>query len=354
MTLVQIEAPLVPPWNRPGAGALDRLVVRSELLAGNPLGDPASRPPFVYRSPGVVAGVADQVLSVYVLQGYSGQLDGWLARKPFEPTFIERLDAMFSAEGSDLPDAVIVFVDAWTALGGSQFLNSTATGRYTDYVCEEVVPFIDASYPTAGVRERRGISGHSSGGYGALALSMLRPDLFGGLVAHAPDALFEVSYLPDFPRTVRTLRDGYAGSFDALFAEIRAADHFDWARWGVPLSVYAMAAAYSPDPDRPGGVLLPFDTSTGELVTPVWERWLRHDPVRMAERHRDALRSMRHIHVEAGRADEHMLDIGAMAFVAVLRRLGVAHTFELFEGGHGGVAHRYGPAIATLLRALAV
>ena len=76
-----------------------------------------------------------------MLQGFSGQLDGWLARKPFEPLFVERLDAMFAA--GDCPDAVVVFVDAWTSLGGSQFLNSTATGNYMDYLCDEVVPFVD-------------------------------------------------------------------------------------------------------------------------------------------------------------------------------------------------------------------
>ena len=50
---------------------------------------------------------------------------------------VERLDAMFAA--GDCPDAIVVFVDAWTAYGGSQFLNSTATGRYLDYLCDEIV-----------------------------------------------------------------------------------------------------------------------------------------------------------------------------------------------------------------------
>jgi hypothetical protein len=45
-------------WDRPLAGSLDLLVVRSEVLAGNPLGDPALRPLYVYRPPdfGVAAG----------------------------------------------------------------------------------------------------------------------------------------------------------------------------------------------------------------------------------------------------------------------------------------------------------
>jgi enterochelin esterase-like enzyme len=322
-------------------------VVESEALAGNPLGDPARRPLYVYSSPGVSSGAATGVSVVYVLQGFSGQLDGWLARKPFEPLFVERLDAIFAA--GDCPDALVVFVDAWTSLGGSQFLNSSATGNYSDYLCDEIVPFIDARYPTAGSRERRAVTGHSSGGYGALVLGMLRPDSFGALIAHAPDTLFEASYMGDFSRAVRVLRDHYNGSYEQLLDDFRQSDRFDWGRWGEALNAYAMAAAYSPDPERPGEVLLPFDTRTGELIPEIWERWLERDPVRMASRHVEALKSLRHIHIEAGRGDEYMLDVGSGAFAAELERLGIEHSFELFDGGHGGISYRYGPAIRNLL-----
>lgn len=322
-------------------------MIESEVLAGNPLGDPAKRPLYVYSSPGLSTGKATQVPVVYVLQGFSGQLDGWLARKPFEPLFVERLDAMFAA--GDCPDAVVVFVDAWTSLGGSQFLNSSATGNYSDYLCDEIVPFIDGRYPTSGTRRRRAVTGHSSGGYGALVLPLLRADVFGALIAHAPDTLFEAGYMGDFSRAVRVLRDHYDGSYEKLLEDIKHAEKFDWGRWGEALNAYAMAAAYSPDPERPGQVLLPFDTVTGMLIPEIWERWLAHDPVRMAARHVAELRGLSHIHIEAGRGDEYMLDVGAGAFSAELTRLGVEHSFELFDGGHGGMSHRYAPAIRNLL-----
>jgi enterochelin esterase-like enzyme len=347
VTLRQLDEPPGPPWQRPLAGTFEKLVVESEALAGNPLGDPTRRPLYVYSSPGVAAGTATAVTAVYVLQGFSGQLDGWLARKPFEPLFVERLDAMFAA--GDCPDAVVVFVDAWTSLGGSQFLNSTATGNYTDYLCDEIVPFVDARYATAATRERRAVTGHSSGGYGALVLPMLRPDIFGALVAHAPDTLFEASYMGDFSRAVRVLRDHYDGSYEKLLEDFRQSDRFNWGRWGEAINAYAMAAAYSPDPERPGAVLLPFDTSTGSLIEEVWERWLAYDPVRMAARHVSELRALRYIHIEAGRSDEYMLDVGSGAFSAELERLGVEHSFELFDGGHAGIAYRYAPAIRNLL-----
>lgn len=350
MTLRPSDGPLGPPWFRTLEGRLDQLVVESEVLVGNPLGDPVRRPLYVYSSPGVAAGDAREVSSVYVLQGFTGQLDGWLARKPFEPTFIERLDAMFAA--GNCPEAVVVFVDGWTSLGGSQFLNSAATGNYTDYVCDEVVAFVDARYPTAARRGRRAVSGHSSGGYGALVLPMLRPEVFGALVAHAPDTLFEACYLSDFPRAVRVLRDQYGGSYEALLADVAAAERFDWERWHDAVNAYAMAAAYSPDQEAPGRVLLPFETTSGRLIPEVWERWLAHDPVRMVAGHVSELRGLRHIHIEVGRADEYMLDVGCVALSGELRRLGVEHTLEIFEGRHGGISHRYAPALRSLLLGL--
>jgi S-formylglutathione hydrolase FrmB len=329
---------------------LDELVVESQLLADNPLGDPSRRPLYVYRSSGVGTG-GGGVPSVYVIQGYSGQVDQWLARTAFEPTIVERLDRMFAA--GECPDAVVVFVDAWTSLGGSQFLNSTSTGRYLDYLCDEVVPFVEEHYPVLAGRDHRGLAGKSSGGYGAMVVPMLRPDAFGAFASHSGDALFEACYLRDFPAIARALRDHFDGSYDALLEQVVHADHFDWDRFGAAFSLYAYAAAYTPDPARPGAALLPFDTATGRLIDDVWERWLELDPVRMAPRHAEALRSMRRIYLDAGKSDEWYLDLGAQAFAQELSRVGVEHTLELFDGKHGGISYRYPGAIRELVVALA-
>jgi S-formylglutathione hydrolase FrmB len=286
-----------------------------------------------------------------MIQGYSGQLDLWLARVPFEPTIIERLDRMFASD--ECPPAVIVFVDAWTSLGGSQFINSSATGRYMDYLCDEVVAFVDARYPTLRSRDHRGLAGKSSGGYGAMVVSMCRPDVFGAFASHAGDALFECCYLPEFPVVARALRDHFEGSYEVFLERLREADHFDWSQLGAPLSAYAMAAAYTPDPDNPAKPVLPFEIETGRLIEEVWRRWLRWDPVRMAPRHAEALRSMRRIYLDAGKSDEYFLDLGAQAFAGELERLDVEHSLELFDGAHGGISYRYPRAVRELVLALA-
>ena len=351
MSMRKVEGLPGPPWDRPLAGMLDRITVHSELLEGNPLGDPPRRPLYVYRSPGAIAPGRERFPSVYMLQGYSGQADMWAARgAAFEPTGVERIDAMFAA--GDCPDAIVVFVDAWTSLGGSQFLNSSSTGPYLDYLCDEIVPFVDERYPTLPGPRHRGVAGKSSGGYGAMVVSMLRPDVFGALASHAGDALFEYCYLPEFPAIARRLRDDFGGSFDELLSAMRQEPTFNWGRYGDALSMYAYACAYTPDPEHPGKPLLPFDPATGRLVEEIWQRWLELDPVRMAEPHADALRRMRRIYLDAGRQDEFFLDLGAQAFSDELTRLDIAHTLELFDGKHGGISYRYPGAIRQLVLSL--
>lgn len=348
MTLKEVEGSPGAPWHSPYRGRFEQLTVRSELLEGNPLGDPARRPLYVY-TPETVQGSSDRFPTVYMIQGYTGQLDMWLDRSPFEPNMVERLELLFDDE--DCPPAIVVFVDAWTSYGGSQFINSVSTGLYMDYLCDEVVPFIDSRYPTMASRDHRGLTGKSSGGYGAMVVPMMRPDVFGAFASHAGDALFEVCYLKDFPSAVRVLRDHFDGSYEVFFERFEQAKRFE-QHFHDALDVYAMAACYSPDEDSPGKALLPFEIDTARLVPEIWERWLSWDPVRMAPKHLEDLATMRRIYLDAGRSDEYNLDLGAQAFSNVLTEAGIDHTLDLFDGRHGGLQYRYPGAIKELTQAL--
>ena len=203
------------PWSVELRGRYEELIFESNVLKGNPLGDPYQRPLWVYLPPGYDEEPGRHYPTLYQIQGLTGQLDMWRNRAPFRKNFPELADELF-AKGQ-APPCIIVWVDCWTSLGGSQFLDSPATGRYHTYLCDEIVPWIDSHYRTLPRREHRGIAGKSSGGYGAMITPMLRPDLWGGLATHAGDALFEMSYLPEFPRSVRALRDHYAGSFEKFW-----------------------------------------------------------------------------------------------------------------------------------------
>jgi hypothetical protein len=339
----------VDPWGKQWRGRIDEYDLDSEALRGNPLGDPSRRPLWVYVPPGYDEDDARRYPSIYVIQGLTGQLDMWRNRFPFRRNFPELADELFAGDQS--PAAILVYVDCWTSIGGSQFLDSPGTGRYHTYLCDEVVPWVDANYRTLAAPEHRGISGKSSGGYGAMVTPMLRPDLFGGLATHAGDALFENCYLPEFRQVARALRDDYDGSYERFWTDFRSRPALSKESDHALLDAWCMAACYSADED--GTVRLPFDPATGELVAEVWERWLEKDPVRMVARHADALRGLRAIYIDAGTKDEWYLDLGAEAFRRALADIGVTDvSFELFDATHMGIEYRYPVGIKYLAERL--
>jgi hypothetical protein len=115
-----------------------------------------------------------------------------------------------------------------------------------------------------------------------------------------------------------------------------------------------VAAAFSANAD--GTVDLPFDPVTGVVRPAVWQRWLDWDPVRMAAPYADQLRSLRAIWIDAGTRDEHFLDVGAAAFRAELKAVGVRDDvvrFELFDATHSGIDYRYPMSLAWLCQQMA-
>ncbi|WP_410589958.1 alpha/beta hydrolase [Amycolatopsis sp. lyj-23] len=337
------------PWDGDLAGRLDRHTLTSALLRGNPLGDPHERPLWVYVPPGYDDGDR-RYPAVYVIQGYTGHLTMWANRTPFRQPFVETADAVFAGGA---PGCVVVYVDAWTAYGGSQFVDSPGTGRYHSYLCDEVVPWVDEHYRTLPDRNSRAIAGKSSGGFGAMITPMLRPDLFGALATHAGDAQYELSYVPDFGKAVRALR-AYDQDIQAWWADFRSRTAFTKPEDAILLTVLGVSACFSPRAD--GTPELPFDPLTGTLRPEQWQRWLDWDPVRMVAGHAEAVRSLRAVWIDAGTSDEYFLDIGAEAFRAEVARAGLPDErvhFELFDAGHGAIEYRYPLSLAWLAQRLA-
>ncbi|HZG94347.1 MAG TPA: alpha/beta hydrolase-fold protein [Mycobacteriales bacterium] len=326
------------PWDTELAGRIDELTIDSELLRDNPLGDPHQRPLWVYTPPGYDDEPDRRYPAVYVLQGYTGHVAMWRNRTPYRQPFPETADALFAA--GDAPPCIVVYVDAWTAYGGSQFVDSPGTGRYHSYLCDEVVPFVDERYRTKAAAAHRGVSGKSSGGFGAMITPMLRPDLFGGLATHAGDSLYEYCYLGEFAKAARTLRDDYEGSYERFWADFGSRPAFTKDSDGGLVMTYGCSAAFSADDD--GTVQLPFDVETGALVPDRWQRWLDWDPVRMVPQYADALRGLTAIYIDAGKRDDWYLDLGAAAFRSELAKIGVTDVFfELFDATHMGIDYRY-------------
>lgn len=341
----------MPLWPDDLAGQVHEHTFDSALLRDNPLGDPHERPLWVYTPPGYDDDPERRYPTVYMLLGYTGRLDAWSrASSAYREPVPVATDRLF-AKG-EAPPAIMVFVDAFTVYGGSQYVDSRGTGRYHSYLCDEVVPWVDAHYRTLASRDHRGIAGKSSGGLGASITSMMRPDLFGAFATHSGDSLSEAQYTPHFYKAVRDLR-AYDADIFAWWDDFQSRVAFTKPEDLRLLEILGVSACFSPAED--GTPLLPFDPVTGALRPDEWQRWLDWDPVRMAPGHADALRSMRGIWIDAGTHDEWFLDLGATAFRRAVAEAGVPDDlvrFELFNGGHIAVEYRQPPAVAWLSRVL--
>jgi enterochelin esterase family protein len=319
----------------------------SRALEGNSLGDPATRPVPVLLPPGYQADAARRYPVLYALTGYTGRGAMMLNSRAWGLTLQERLDRLYA---TGMPHVIAVLPDCFTRLGGSQYINSTATGRYEDYLTEELVPFIDGRYRTIAEPAGRGVFGKSSGGYGALIMGMRHADLFGAVACHSGDTAFELCFKQDFPKTANAI--SAAGGLEAWVQAFDARPKKRSSDIEV-LMIIAMAACYSPEPGAPLGLALPFELDTCAIREDVWARWLAWDPVEMVERYAGALRSLRLLFIDCGTRDEFNLHFGARRLVRRLQAHGIAHEHEEFDDGHMEIDYRYDISLPKLARALA-
>lgn len=323
----------------------------SAALEGNPLGDPATRTLPVYLPPGYEDDPDRRYPVIWMLAPFTSWGERLFNLQAWDENVAQRLDRLIE-EGACAP-ALMAFPDVFTRYGGSQYVNSTATGRYEDYVVEELVPLVDERFRTLASREHRAVMGYSSGGYGALMLAMRHPDVFGAAASHSGDMLFETCYWPDIPGAIR----GYerAGGVEAFVESMASVTRpRDKGRyWFNAVNITAMSACYSPNPDAEIGFDLPFDPYTGLIREDVWARWKAKDPVEAAHHHVDALRSLKLLYFDCGNADEYNLFLGARVLDTILDDLDVPHTYDEFDGGHMNINWRYDTSLPLLTEHIA-
>lgn len=323
--------------------------IDSRVLQGNAMGDPARRQLPVYLPPGYDSNNTRRYPSAYVLSGFTSRGQTLLNDAWGDETLPQRLDRLI-AEGRMQP-MVVAMPDCLTRIGGSQYINSGATGRYEDYLIEELVPFVDTCFRTRAERNYRAVLGKSSGGYGAVIQAMRHPEVFGLAASHSGDMYFDWCYKPDFVTLAAHI--GRYGGVKAFVDNLHSTRPRNGTFKSI-LNTLAMAACYSPNPDAASGVGfdLPFNEYDAEMIDEVWQRWLQWDPAFLVERHAEALKSLRLLYLDVGVADEFNLQFGARIFCKRLRQLGIEHSYQEFDDGHMNIPYRYDNSFPALSQAM--
>jgi len=324
-------------------GAVHRLTLESSVLAGNFLADPTAR-----------------IIDVYIPHGLDGRglpllvdLVGFTAGGPahtnwrnFIENIPEQADRLIAAGA--MPPCVIAFPDCFTRLGGNQYINGAAMGRWADFLIQEAIPLVERKFGCGG-NGKRGVFGKSSGGYGAITHALLYPDFWSASACHSGDMGFELLQLFDMPRCLRALAKGgvILPWLESFFAERKVKDDEVHV-----LMTLAMCATYDPDTSQYMGVRLPVDFDTCEIITERWANWMKWDPLTLVESRAAGLKKLKLLFLDCGDVDQYNLLYGARRMHRALERHGVAHIYEEFPDDHTGIDYRMDRSLPLLATAL--
>lgn len=326
------------------AGTITRMIVESEVLKGNLLGDPTARTVDVY----VPAGQDGHGLPLLVdLVGFTAGGPAHTNWAGFRENVPERLDRLIG-EGR-MPPVVVAFPDCFARIGGNQYINSAAVGAWEDFLLQEMLPAVERRFRCGG-DGHRGVFGKSSGGYGAITHALRHADVWAAAACHSGDMGFELCYLPDVPATLRALAK-CENSIERWWTELEAAKKWpDGA--GKVVNILAMATSYDPDPEAFLGIRLPVSMDTCEIITERWENWRRQDPVVALESGAQNLRRLKALYIDCGEQDQFNLLYGARRFARRLGELGIRCRYEEFPDNHTSVDYRMDESLPYLAKAL--
>jgi len=324
-------------------GSIQRRWLTSRAMADSVLGDPTERMVAWHLPAGRDDGAGLPLLLNLAPWGSSALVElNWRADRETVP---ERLDRLY-ATGA-MPPAVTVFADCWTRLGGHQHVDTPSAGRAAGFLCDEVIPLVEAA-TGAGGAGHRGAFGKSSGGFGALHLLMTRPDAVDGVAAHAADMGFDLVYRPDMVKAAVALAGDTPAAFLTRIQQMGPANGLEFNA----AMILAMGAFYDPQPDQPFGLRPAFDPDSAEILDSIFSEWMRFDPIRQAPKAREALAKAKLLWFDCGDRDEYALGFGARRLDSVLQSLGIDRHFTIFSGTHRGLDARYEVSLPALARAL--
>lgn len=331
-------------------GRIVELSLASDNLRGNLLGDPDERTIAVYLPPEYEAHPDARFPVLVDLAAFTSSGLKRLAWTAFGESVPQRVDRLI-AEGRMGP-ALVVFPDAFTSLGGNQYVDTPVLGAWERFLLEDLVPAVEQRFRALPGPRHRAVYGKSSGGYGALRQAMLHAEHWAAIASHSGDVDFELAYRRDFPATADVLAR-FGGDVAALHRSIQRATKISGSELHA-LMIVALAASYDPTPDAPLGAVLPFDLHTCTLDSARWARWLAHDPLRMVEQPaaQERLRSLRLLYFDCGRRDEYFLHYGNRALARRLGQLGIEHVYDEFDDSHSSTDYRLDVSLPRLYEAI--
>ena len=316
------------------SGKLTRVQFHSKALEGNLLGDSPKREVIVYLPPSYKTNKSKRYPVVYLLHGNSASdtkpdsnpAVRWVVdiNKPSGRYNQRGIKSIMdsSIENGGVKEMIVVMPNGRNKYRGSHYVNSPVSGNWADHIARDLVSFIDGKYRTIKSRDSRALAGYSMGGRGTLILGMKYPDVFGAIYAMSGGIMnFE-----NFPLTEEDAKQWKS------VLSLKSLDKAD----SRSIRLLGLSAAFSPNPNsKPFFVDFQYRLEEGQLKPnpEVQERWLKFDPVRMVDTHKEALLSLNGFRFDCGRVD---FLIGAnRALAKKLKEAKIPHQYDEYDARHG-------------------
>ncbi len=295
------------------SGKLTNFTINAKTLQ-NDGGENKNRNVSVYLPPGYEKG-NKRFPVIYYLHGFMGT-------DSVSPSMKMILDRGIAQQ--KIRPFILVIASHYTLYEGSFYSNSSLTGNWTDFQAKELVEYIDSNFKTLATRDGRGIAGHSMGGYGAIKIGMLFPDVFSSVYALSPGLL---AFVKEF------------GPNSDSFKELgKIKTHEELKKTYYPKVLVAVARAWSPNPAKPPFYCdIPFTYQGDSLIinNNVMEKWSQNMPVYMVDQYASNLRKLKALKLDWGRNDASRFPVQCGMFSQRLENLGINHFAEEYIGNHG-------------------
>jgi S-formylglutathione hydrolase FrmB len=258
-----------------------------------------------------------------LLHGYGDTNDTWIHHFNV-PAMLDDLIAKHV-----IKEMIVVMPNAKNRFLGSFYANSPVTGRWEDFIAEEMVARVDHDFRTLATAESRGVAGLSMGGFGAIRLAMHRPDVFSVVYAMSPcclDAIEDIGY-------------GDSASWHGLLQFKNYADVDAAIQQGefYPVAALAVLSAIDADPAAPMHVKMPVQEVEHELIPrePEYTEFRDQFPLQQVRQFRDNLRKLRALAISYGFNDQFAhIPPATAAFSKALSDAHVPHLLDAYDGDH--------------------
>lgn len=335
--------------NVDGKGTLINQNIQAPSLKNNMFKTITEQAIIVYLPPSYEA--SDKKYPVlYFLPGFSTSITAFTSGTFQGFRLQESMDELIN-EGK-IKEMIVVIPNGGTFMLGSFYVNSPVRGNWEDFIVKDLVNYIDNNYRTIPNAKSRGIAGHSMGGYGALNLAMLHPEIYCATYGLCP-GLFDENGLSKsslFSNTqtinihlekvkeLETMNEEDAKKEFISYIENLSNSNLIFS--------FAYGSAFSPNPDKKVPYIdYPYHKEGGELILnpEIWKNY-ENGFGNLAEKvklYKDNFLKLKAIVIDYGSYDYYKwIPEGCIYFSEQLKKENIAHELLSFNSGHGDIRKR--------------